>query len=349
MKAAFFRLPGQIGLREVDDLRPRAGQVLVRVLASGICGSDDYAYRIGKELGGIAREGWHRRGHEYAGRVVEVGAGVSTLSPGDMVAGIGSLPCGTCPACTGGAPAYCIASHWCGGEGFCQYLCKEEEWFYPIPDLTVEQGALIEPLTVAMEMVSDAGVRADSTVLILGAGPIGLMAISVCRREGAERIYVSHPSHSQARIAAAVALGADRVFLSDKDDIVAGITEAHPQGIDAVLVTIRPGAAIPHAAAVCGMGGRVSFVGMANEATDTITLDVDGFHFKKLCLVGSNHNPCSRLYPGAVELLRRGDVDAAKLITHRFPLDRIEEAFRFTAVERGKVVKVMIAQGERGD
>lgn len=349
MKAAFFRMPGQAELREVDDLQPEAGQVLVRVLASGICGSDDHAYRTGKELGGMVRDAWHRRGHEYAGRVVAAGAGVHTLRVGDLAAGIGSLPCGACPACARSAPAFCAASRWCGGEGFSEYLCKGAEWFYPIPGLTAEQGALIEPLTVAMEMVSDAQVSTGSNVLILGAGPIGLMAIGVCRQAGASRVYVSHPSHSHARRAAAVALGADRVFLSDRDDIAAGLRQEHPAGLDAVLLTVRPGVALPLAAEVCGLGGRISFVGMANEATDTITLDIDSFHFKKLSLVGSNHNPCSRLYPAAAELLRSGAVDVGAIISHSFPLARIAEAFAFVATERGKVVKVMIAEGDGGE
>ena len=94
------------------------------------------------------------------------------------------------------------------------------------------------------------------------------------------------------------------------------------------------------------MGGRISLIGMANEPTDTISLNIDRFHFKKLSLVGSNHNPCSRLYPAAADLLRRGDVDAAQIVSHRFPLERIREAFEFAVAERGKVVKVMIYQGE---
>jgi threonine dehydrogenase-like Zn-dependent dehydrogenase len=203
LKAAFFRLPGEVELREVDDPRPQAGQVLVRILASGICGSDDYAYRTGKGLEGHRQTAWHRRGHEYAGVVVEVGPGVEGLRRGDMVSGIGSLPCRTCAACRRGAPALCARPRWCGGEGFSEYLCKEAEWFYPIPALSAEQGALMEPLTVAMDMVNDAAVRTDGKVLILGAGPIGLMAVRLCRCAGAGRVYVSHPSHSQARLAAA--------------------------------------------------------------------------------------------------------------------------------------------------
>jgi L-iditol 2-dehydrogenase len=346
LKAAFFKLPGQVELREIDDPRPQAGQVLVRILASGICGSDDYAYRTAKGLQGSTRTSWHRRGHEYAGRVIEVGPGVKAVRSGDMVSGIGSLPCGTCPACQQGAPALCSSPRWCGGEGFSEFLCQEQEWFYPIPGLTAEQGALIEPLTVAMDMVLDAAVRSASKVLILGAGPIGLMAIRLCKLAGAGRVYVSHPSHSQARLAAANDLGADRVFLSDAQDVAAGIRQEHPQGLDAVLVTIRPAVGIPLAEAVCGLGGRISLIGMANEPADTISLNIDRFHFKKLSLVGSNHNPCSRLYPAAAELLRRPDVDAAKIVSHRFPLEHIREAFEFVVAQRGKAVKVMICQGE---
>jgi len=345
MRAAFFRTPGEVELRDVEDVQPGPGQVLVRVLASGICGSDDYAFRVGQELGGLVRDGWHRRGHEYAGRVVATGPQVTALQVGDLVAGIGSLPCGHCAACARSEQAFCTEQRWCGGEGFSEYLCKDEEWFHPIPGLTTDQGALIEPLTVAMEMVSDGGVAAGSRVLIMGAGPIGLMAIPVCRRAGATRVYVSHPSHSRARLAAAEALGADRVYLSDKEDVVSALRREHPAGLDAVLVTVRPSAALPSAAAVCGLGGRIAFVGMANAPTDTITLDIDSFHFRKLSLVGSDHNPCSRLYPGAVELLSR-DVPAEMIVTHRFPLARIAEAFAFATTARGEVVKVMITQGE---
>lgn len=345
-KAAFFHLPGQVELREVEDVEPQARQVLVRILASGICGSDDYAYRTGNELGGLRRSFWHRRGHEYAGRVVRAGPEVERLHPGDVVSGIGSLPCGTCAACGRGEPAYCDSSLWCGGEGFSEYLCKEEEWFHPIPGLTAEQGALIEPLTVAMEMVTDGGVRQGSNVAILGGGPIGLMAVPVCQLAGAGRVYLSHPSHSEARLGAAAALGADGVFLSDRDDVVARVREDHPQGLDAVLVTIRPSVGVPQAAEMCGLGGRISLIGMANEATDTITLDIDSFHFKRLSLVGSNHNPCSRLYPAAADLLRSGAIDSEKIISHRSPLAEIARAFEFATTQRGKVVKVILCQGD---
>jgi L-iditol 2-dehydrogenase len=346
LRAAFFRLPGQVELRSVDDLEPTADQVLVRILASGICGSDDYAYRTGQELGGLRRTEWHRRGHEYAGRVVKVGPDAKRLHPGDVVAGIGSLSCGACHACFSGVPVHCASARWCGGEGFCEYLCKEEEWFYPIPGLTAGHGALMEPLTVAMEMVNDAAVKPGGKVLILGGGPIGLMAIGICRLAGASEIYVSHPSHSKARLKAAESLGADSVLMSDKEDIAARIKKEHPRGLDAVLVTIPPRVGIPLAEDVCGLGGRISFIGIANEAADAITLNIDRFHFKKLALVGSNHNPCGRLYPAAADLLRRGVVDAGKIISHKYPLERIADAFKFATTSRGEVVKVLIVQEE---
>jgi L-iditol 2-dehydrogenase len=346
VKAAFFRLPGEVQWRQTEGMRPGAGEVLVRILASGICGSDDYAYRTGKGLEGQGPSDWRRRGHEYAGRVVEVAPDVKGLSGGDMVSGIGSLPCGTCDACAGGEPALCAAPRWCGGEGFSEYLCKGEEWFYPIGDLTAEQGAVMEPLTVAIEMARDAGVGPGSNVLIIGAGPIGLMAIGVCKRSGAGRVYVSHPSHSRARLEAAGQLGADHVFLSDRDDVVGGIRREHPRGLDSVLVTAPPSAGVPLAEAACGLGGRIALVGMANEPSDTIRLNIDRFHFKKLSLVGSNHNPCSRLYPAAAEMLRGGDVDAARIVSHRFPLERIREAFDFATSQRAEVVKVLLCQGD---
>ena len=334
MKSAYFNIPRKVEWRESEDLT-----------ASGICGPDDYAFRIGEEIGGLRREAWHRRGHEYAGEIVQVGSEVERFSPGDIVSGIGSLPCLECEACASGNPSHCRSSRGCGGEGFTEYLCKKAEWFFPIPGLSACQGALMEPLTVAMEMIVDGGIREGSTVAILGAGPIGLMAIPICRRAGAERIYVSQPSHSHARIRAAELLGADRILHPDLTDVAAELESDNPNGVDTVLVTIRPDIGIPQASRICRIGGRIALIGMANRPTATITLDIDSFHFRKLVLVGSNHNPCARLYPQAAEFLRDGTVDSELIISHRFPISDIADAFDFVTNNRGEAVKVILNKG----
>lgn len=314
---------------------PKTGEALVRVLACGICGSDAEAFRS-------HHADWHRRGHEAAGKVVAVGEGVTNLKPGDLVAIIGSLPCNQCSACQRGEPRYCSKPRWFGGDAFAEFICKPAEFLFPIPDLTPEEGALMEPLTVAIDLVRDGNVCLGSKVLLIGAGPIGLMALRLCREAGASKLYVSHPSTSTSRWKLALEWGADVVLHPDKEDIVERMRELESDGVDSVLVTIKPSVGIPQAAQVCAVGGTIAFVGMEWKPETNISLDIDRFHFRKIRLVGSNHNPCGLLYPQATDLLRRKVIEAQRLVSHRFPLEAIADAFRFTTQQRDKVIKVMI-------
>lgn len=336
MKVAFFKMPGEVELRQLERPRPeRPGEVLVRVLACGICGSDAYAYRQGSS-------DWRRAGHEYAGVVEEVGEGVGTLAPGAIVAAIGSLPCGKCGNCQRGLPQYCVQPRWCGGDAFVEYVCKEVAFFFPIPGLTAEEGALIEPLTVAIDLVRDGQVSFGSKVLLIGAGPIGLMALRLCKLAGASKVYVSHPSTSAARKKLAEQWGADAFVFPDQGDWVKRMVELEPKGVDSVLITVRPSAVIAEAVQVAAKGGTLAFVGMEWRPSVTLSFNLDHFHSHKLRLVGSSHNPSSRLYPQAAELLQNKHIAAEQLISQRFPLDDIKEAFEYVVNRRSEVIKVMI-------
>ncbi len=335
MKAAFFKLPSEVTLRELPLPEPKAGEVLIRVLACGICGTDADAFRA-------HHADWHRRGHEAAGEVIAVGEGVTKFKPGDLVAIFGSIPCNQCSACKRGEPRYCAQPRGFGGDAFAQFLCKPSEFLFPIPEFTPEEGALMEPLTVAIDLVRDGNVRLGSKVLIIGAGPIGLMALRLCREAGASKIYVSQPSTSTTRCQLALEWGADLILHPDKEDIAERMKRLEPDGIDSVLVTIKPSVGIPQAAQVCAVGGTIAFVGMEWKPEASISLDIDRFHFRKVRLVGSNHNPCSLLYPQAADFLARKVIDAQKLVTHRFTLDEIGEAFHLVTQRRSEVGKVII-------
>lgn len=339
MKAAFFKTPGQVELREIECPRPREGEVLVRVLACGICGSDVAAYRE-------VEHDWHRRGHEYSGVVEEVGPGVEKLPPGQLVAGIGSLPCGKCPNCWAGRPKFCLAPRAGGGDAFAEYVCKGEEFWFPVPDLSPEEAALLEPLTVALEMVRDGAVSFGSRVLLQGAGPIGLMALRLCKLIGAEKVYVSHPATSTARRKLAEEWGAEVVICPYEEDLVARMRALEPAGVDSVLITIKPSAGLAEAAQVAAPGGTLALIGMEWQPLAQLRLNIDQFHFAKLRLVGSNHNPCSLYYPEAAELLRTKRIEAQRLVSHRFPLTHIREAFEYLTQRRGEVVKVMVTEGK---
>ncbi len=333
MLAAFFSTPGHVEVREVERPLPGPGEVLVRITASGICGSDVAAWR------GIEQE-WHRRGHEYAGVVETVGDGVEGFAPGQAVAGYGSLPCGVCTHCRRGRPKYCLQPRSSGGGAFAEYLCLPCEFWFPLEGLSAEEGALLEPLTVALEMVRDGRVTLGNRVLLLGAGPIGLMALSICKALGA-LVYMVHPRSSAKRWALAEAWGADAALDATVGDVEKRVRELVPGGVDTVLITTMPTVGVPLAAACATRGGVLSLIGMQWEAAHFV-LEIDRFHFANLQLVGSNHNPCALYYAEAAELLRRRIIRGDELISHRFPLAEIEAAFKTTSEKRAEVAKVMI-------
>ncbi|MCS7225050.1 MAG: alcohol dehydrogenase catalytic domain-containing protein, partial [Armatimonadetes bacterium] len=249
MKVAFFKLPGVVELREQPVPEPREGEVLVQVLSCGICGTDAEAFRH-------HQSDWHRRGHEYSGRIVQVGPKVTAMSEGDLVSGIGSVPCFQCGSCQKGHFSLCSHPIGFGGDAFAEFLCKPAQFFFPIPDLTAEEGALMEPLTVAMDLVRDGNVRSDSLVVLLGAGPIGLMTIPLAKQQGAQ-VLVIHPYASKRRWRLALQWGADAVFHPDKEDVVENIRNIAPEGVDSVLVTIKPSIGIPVAVDMCKVGGTI--------------------------------------------------------------------------------------------
>lgn len=312
---------------------PRGSEVLVRVLSCGICGSDVWAFRSGES-------GWHRRGHEFSG-VVESAGPEAELEPGTLVSGIGSIACGKCWYCSIGKPRYCEQPVSCGHDAFAEYVCKEERFFWPCPGLSPHEGALFEPLTVAIDLVADAGVASGSKVLLVGAGPIGLMALALCRLAGASRVYVCQPPTGMARREAALKLGADHLFSPDDADLPSLLLEIEPRGVDAVLITAPPSAIIAQVTEAAAMGGTIAFVGMEWKPSASLQFDVDRFHFRKLRLVGSNHNPCGLLYPRAAELLKSKQIDASVIVSHSFPLEEISNAF-YKALDRESVVKIMI-------
>jgi threonine dehydrogenase-like Zn-dependent dehydrogenase len=167
------------------------------------------------------------------------------------------------------------------------------------------------------------------------------MAVALSRVAGAKRICVSHPSTGEARVSVARRLGADAVFHPDTADVVAAIREVEPRGVDVVLVTAPLSKTIDQAVGAVTTGGTIAFVGMEWRPDVSLGFNVDWFHFQKLRLVGSNHNPCSRLYPDAVRLVAEKKIDASLLVSHSFPLADIQRALD-QAGDRASAVKTMV-------
>ncbi|WP_416067180.1 zinc-dependent alcohol dehydrogenase [Rhizobium sp. ZK1] len=202
MKAVLFDgvgMPLKLGERPVPE--PASDEVMLRIAACGICGSDLHMTEDPKTFGLNRHD---VLGHEFAGEVVRCGTGVSELKPGDRVAVAPMRGCGTCDNCRKGEPAWCAEMRLIGG-GYAEYTTVTARQCRILPDdLPIEEGALAEPVAVALHCVMRSGLKPGERVLILGAGPIGLLVAFWARRQGARDVIVADINRHQEEGAASI-------------------------------------------------------------------------------------------------------------------------------------------------
>ena len=320
------RLHGAGDLRLGDEPLPDvpAGYSLVRVTAVGLCGSDLHWYAEGGI--GDARVGRPLvLGHEFAG-VVEGGP-----RHGERVAVDPAMPCGRCASCRAGHHNLCPDVRFAGSGvqdgALAEFVAWRSDLLHPLPDeLTDADGALLEPLGVAIHAFDLGHVRLGATVGVFGCGPIGLLLLQVARAAGAARVVATDPRPH--RRAAARRLGADDVVgaedaggLGDVDVAfeVAGTNDA----VDAAIAAARPGA-------------RVVLVGIPDDDRTTFSASVARRKGLTIVLVRRMKD----VYPRAIALVRQGRVDVGGLVTARYPLGAVDEAFRVAAARAGLKVVV---------
>jgi 2-desacetyl-2-hydroxyethyl bacteriochlorophyllide A dehydrogenase len=341
MKAAVVRGPRDIRIETVDTPSVRDDEVLVKVMACGICGTDVHTYKKGS---GAKPQERLILGHEFSGEIAQVGSSVQGLKIGDRVIGMGYRNCGSCRQCRQGQPDWC-PQPLVPGEGldgaFAEYVVVPRpamgKSFFQLPEgLGWEEATTIEPLAVACYAVSRARVQAKETVAILGAGMIGQCIAQVCRTMGA-RAIVSEPS--PIRLALANRLGADMVLNPRETDLVEAIAAA-TSGDMAGTVFECSGSPIAfrQAADIARPFGKIIQVGLFEDSLE-LSPDLASmmFAFKNLTLRGSG----GQRWDMAIDFMRSGEVKTGQLITHRFPLDRIQEAFE-AQLDSSNSIKVVI-------
>ena len=339
MRAVACRGPGALALEDVARPEPGPGEVVVAVRNCGICGSDLHWYHDQMMIPAVCP------GHEIAGEIADVGPGVTTLRAGDRVAVEGIATCGACRYCVSGDYQRCpnigIVGMTIPG-GFADYLRMPARHCFRVPDgIEFATAALGEPLGVAVHGVRLSGLEIGQRVVVLGAGTIGLMAIVAARAGGAGEIVVTARRPQQK--AAALALGADRVV--DDVDPSALMAEASDDPVDLVIETVGGTAdTLDTAVAVCRPGGTICVLGAYTKSPPFPALFV---LVKELRIIGSlvyGRAGARADFDIALDLLHRhGPRIAQTLITHRFPLDRIDDAFRAAADKTTGSIKVTIA------
>ncbi|MBI4627969.1 MAG: alcohol dehydrogenase catalytic domain-containing protein [Candidatus Rokubacteria bacterium] len=291
----------------------------MRVATAGLCGTD---YRI---WSGARPVGYPRvMGHELVGRVEAVGRDVTRLSAGDRVVVEPNYSCGQCPLCREGNKNLCLARTAVGIDvdgGFAELVRVPARCCWPAPANAVDEDLLItEPLAVVVRAVNRATPKAGETAAVVGAGTLGLLALQVLRARGVRVLVVSR---TRRRFDLALELGADQTHaVSDGALDAAARRFSGREGVDCVVETAGTGDAVTHALALVRPGGRVVLTGLPHEPTPVAFFSVVR---REVTIAGSMIYQDE--FPEALGLVAAGAVRARPLITHRFGLDAIGEAF----------------------
>ena len=337
MQAAFCRGAGNLVLEAVERPTPGAGEVVVRVRNCGICGSDLHWYHDEMMIPAVCP------GHEIAGEVADVGAGVTDFKAGDPVALEGIASCGRCRYCLTGEYQRCPRVRVVGitiPGGFAEYVKMPARHCFRVPaGVEFATAALSEPLGVAVHGVRLSGLEIGQRVAVLGAGTIGLMAVVAARAGGAGEVIVVARRPQQK--AAALALGADRVV---DDGDLGGLVGDLDAPIDLVVETVGGTAdTLDTAVAACRPGGTICILGAFTRSPTFPALFVLA---KELRLIGSfvyGRAGAQADFDIVLDLLRRqGRHIAEQVITHRVPLAEIARGFRTAADKTTGAIKVTI-------
>ena len=317
------RLHGVGDVRVADEARPSpgAGESLVRVTAVGLCGSDLHWFTEGG-IGDAQLTHPLVLGHEFAG-VIQGGS-----DDGRRVAVDPAFPCGVCRPCLEGNRNLCLAvrfaGHGANDGGLREFLAWPTELLHPIPEtLSDADAAMLEPLGVALHAHDLGKPQAGAVVAVIGCGPIGLCLVQLARAAGASHVVAVEPLGH--RRAAAVAMGAHDVLDAAVDNIDAALAEATGgRGVDVAFEAAGTDSGVGFAVKAARPGGRVILVGIPGQ--DSTTFPASVARRKGLTLKLSRR--MKETYPRTIRLVDSGLVDVASIVTHTFPLEKTDEAFR---------------------
>ncbi len=345
MRAGVYREKGIVHVEEVPVPEVAAGEVLIKVAACGVCGTDI------KKIFQRYVEPPQILGHELAGTVVAVGRGVTKWKPGDRVMSFHHTPCGKCFYCQTRSFSQCkqykttglTAGFTPNGGGFAEYV-KAMPWvaergIVPLPgSISFEEATFIEPINTIVKAVQKARVAAGESVLIVGCGPIGLQLLMVAKLEGA-KLYSSDPM--AVRRAKSVTLGAIEAFDPTNGKLVEEVkARTDGRGADAVLVAVAHPSIVTEALAAARPGGRVLLFA-ANDPVTKIEFPAAAVGIDEKEILGS-YSAAVDIQESAAELVLKKKLPVMDIVTHRFPLARIQEGLELAANPTAESLKILI-------
>ncbi|WP_159881857.1 NAD(P)-dependent alcohol dehydrogenase [Paenibacillus puerhi] len=341
MKAAVMTQIKEIVIEEREVPSLEEDEVLVKVMAVGVCGSDVHYYEHGR-IGSYIVDKPIILGHECAGMVVAAGAKAVRFQPGDRVAMEPGVTCGRCRYCKEGRYNLCpdvvfFATPPVDGA-FAQYIKLREDFLFPIPDhLSYEEASLVEPFSVGIHAAKRTGLQPGSSVAIMGMGPVGLMAVVAAKAFGATRIYVS--DLEPVRLEAALKLGATHAINVRERDTVEAILElTGGQGVDTAWETAGSPVALQSALKSLRRGGKLGIVGL--PAQSDAPLDIHVLIDREIEVYGIFRY--ANTYPDGIEFLASGTADVKPLFTDRYTLEQTQEALERAMTNKSGSLKVMV-------
>jgi len=345
MQAAVYYGPGDI--RAEERPKPEIGleEALLRVRATAICGTDLRILQTGhaKIPAGQSRI----LGHELAGEILSVGDKVTALRPGMRVALAPNIGCGVCDQCVQGHNNYCPTYEAFGislDGAFAEYMripanAIRQGNVVPIPNhLSYEEAVLNEPLSCCYHGSLACHIVPGDAVVVIGAGPIGILHVQLARLSGARLVIMSETSPE--RLASALRYGADLGVDPAKQDALACVRQhTEGKGADVVIVAASSGAAQELAMEMLAYGGRVNFFGGLPAGNKGITFPSNLVHYKKLTVTGTTGSSTFE-YRRSLALLAAGRLEVASLISARYPLTQIHQALE--VARSGKALKIVL-------
>lgn len=345
MLAAVYHGPQDLRVEEVAIPEIGPDELLVKVLAASICGTDLRIFHGNHRM--YAPGTVRIPGHEVVGTIAAIGKDLTGFHEGERVFVAPNMGCGHCAQCVSGNNNLCTSYDALGvtiDGGFAEYM--------RVPANAVRQGnviqvsesvdpavaALMEPFACVLRGQNAVKVKPGDVVLVIGAGPIGIMHTKLAKASGAGRVIVSEPLADRA--AQAARMGADRVVNPSQEDLQAVLDrESGVKGADVIIVAAPVHAAQESALTLAAIGGRINFFGGLPKDRPTITFDSNLVHYKELVITGTtacSTNDCWQ----ATRIVNSGLIDLSDLVSRRFALKDAVEAF--AAAEDRKSLKIVL-------
>jgi 2-desacetyl-2-hydroxyethyl bacteriochlorophyllide A dehydrogenase len=338
MKALVYNGPEDLRWENIEDVRPAKDEVLIKVRAVGICGSDVHGYLgiTGRRIPPMVM------GHEFSGVVQEVGESVSRLKIGDRVAPYPVDFCGECASCREGNVHLCFNKKAYGvlecNGAMAEYICVPEKVVFRLADnVSYGVGSMIEPMAVSYRGVNSAGDLTGKNVLVVGAGTIGLLAMAIVKMRNPAKIFITDLSDS--RLSVAKEMGADFTINPSKVDVNEIIkAETDGLGVDVAIEAVGATPTVRQAMASLKFGGKAVWIG---NSAKMISVNMQEIVTRELRVFGTFLYSYKE-FGEVVDLLNSGKLNVEPIISLEAPMEKGIELFNKLAKDPGSLIKVIL-------